>query len=1005
MPSAPSTPTTHRITTVSSLKNGTRASSSSAAASSRISFDSNASHSRSTHEAISGSQSTQSSSSRRSFKGRKAFRKTLMLRKTNQQRGEKGPLLRTSFETSDEPVVAPEEREARSSPTGHRPIAPSTPSSTPPAANDAVICKEIPLSHVETVLSVFGTSSSAPLDLYHDVLHVSPDATDREIRIAYFRRGREVLSDSGVQGGDGSSPLTPNLLDPVTRTKFQAVSMAYEILSTPEWKETYLRNGGLSMPQINKPQSSKSSQRQEYRSKDRLASIAEKEETAIPQSPVPKEPLQEEPPPATTKTSTRPVSSLRASSFRRGIRKSLLTGKATNSHRTSSVRWSEHVEELVFDQDPNEHDLDDDEDDEKNDHEEMIRDFLMIGESSSSEVDPKQPANLFSFQDRNSPAAESMASTLSSASGMKKKKPKIVIDSDELENHLKRMDNEAEKHFVQDFFDTFEESMDGILSLVDSFGDTPTKTYRPSKKSTRKASGLGTKGFFARFGRSMSQDSADLEGKKEEKNNRWSATLSSLAGDDAMVKRSKSFPEHTHEQPSAREIVMDSNAASSQSGAMGSTRPVPPSNRAYQHDPQSEPTQTALPPSQKHHYRAKDAATPVSPRALLKSQESQAKRSILPDNSWQTAEKATTSPTKVVAGQLGSPSSVALNDTFFRPISPNLSEASDVLTSRSDQFDLESLAMSELENPFRDTSSCDPSLASKAPSQEPSLPSEASRMVEESFDNSSNTMATSHVSTAPSVKPKKVNISMVPTQNPESENATSKVVTKVPRLSNFSKGSAAGDDVFAGLDETTQQHSLQHNKSPVGLRGQSISLQRSNSMKSDCVSELSESVFQYNLAANPPPVMPKLQDVPAATTQQEDRPGADTPASEVSTATTITSNVASPSRRIRLSRSASTLSSGVDPVSAMDLVSTASMGDGVSVHTVDSAVEASGFFEYFVAYVSAILTECNDMGENGPGFHHDILGLFSREASVHLEKREPPSRVMSTGSSVTSMSQ
>jgi hypothetical protein len=80
MPSAPSTLTTHRIMTVSSLKNGAGASSSSAAASNRISFDSNASHSRSTHEAISGSQSTQSSSSRRSFKGRKAFRKTLMLR-------------------------------------------------------------------------------------------------------------------------------------------------------------------------------------------------------------------------------------------------------------------------------------------------------------------------------------------------------------------------------------------------------------------------------------------------------------------------------------------------------------------------------------------------------------------------------------------------------------------------------------------------------------------------------------------------------------------------------------------------------------------------------------------------------------------------------------------------------------------------------------------------------------------------------------------------------------
>lgn len=274
--------------------------------------------------------------------------------------------------------------------------------------------------------------------------------------------------------------------------------------------------------------------------------------------------------------------------------------------------------------------------------------------------------------------------------------------------------------------------------------------------------------------------------------------------------------------------------------------------------------------------------------------------------------------------------------------------------------------------------------------------------VEHSFDNSGDTMATSHVSAPTSLKPKRVNISMVSTaQNIEAQTGVRRVVSMSgPRLS---KGSSVGDDVFAGLDEAQA-------RGPAGLRGQSISLQRCNSMKSDCVSELSESVFQYHMNSNPPPAVAPQHETTTTSRMQThyDRQGADTPVSagsEVSTATTVTSNIAAtPSRRIRFARSSSSLSTRDNPVSGMDLVSAASMGDAVSVHSVDSAVEASGFFEYFVAYVSAIVTECNAMGENGPGFHRDILGLFGEEASVHMERREPPSRTMSSGTSVTSAS-
>ncbi|KAG7345640.1 hypothetical protein IV203_033171 [Nitzschia inconspicua] len=978
----PFAPNNHRIT-VGSLKSGgtLRPTCSNTSlfttTGARSSFESNASHSQSNHDtATTSSQRTDTcSSGRRSFKGRNSFRRTLMMRKTNHK---KGSLLRSSFESSDERPASPEAREARSSPvTGQhqqsQPIT-TTPTTTTTLPATAVPV-DIPFGHIETVLRVFGhgPSSSDPLDLYRDVLHVSPDATDREVRIAYFRRGREVLSEAGSDG-----PMSPCLLNEETRSKFQAVSMAYEILSTPEWKEMYLKSGGLIMPQKLRQQDSRE------RSVDRQQkhpSIAELEEAtleAVSRELFPDTQTQ----PTPVKTDTRPVSALRSSSFRRDIRKTSMTGKnSTNLQRQSSVRWSEHVEELIFDQDPNEHALDDDNDDQeedKKDHDDMIRDFLLIGESSNEE--PRRQPSIFSFQDRMSPTSESMASTMSSASAKKKKKSKVIIDSDELESHLKRMDNEAERHFVQDFFDTFEESMDGILSLVDSFGETPTKTYQPSKRGMQKNTSDFPKRLFARLGKSMSHDSAEIQGKRQVKTNGRMATSSSVKDDDATFKRSKSFPLPSSEISSSDSNVVDS--ANTQS------KHVPGQSPAMNRN--SQASCTPLKPS-------KSAKTPLSPSALPKPRESPVKQRILLEHSL--PGKTTTSPTAFISAQISSPSSVAQNDSFFRPISPSLSEASDVLTTRSDEFDLESLAMSEMENPFRDAS-----FENEKPepqTRDVSLESKPPQQGEESFDNSTDTKATSHVTTAPSAKPKRENISSVSTVR-DWRPKTRKVLAAIgPRLS---RGSATGDDVFAGLDEAAQQYSMSQSNDPVGLRGQSISLQRCNSMKSDCVSELSESVFQYSTGGNHPPAMPKLHNRIHPTEQPKAREGANTPASEVSTATTVTSNVASP-RRIRFTRSGSSLSTGGDPVSGMDLVSTVSMGDAVSVHFTDSAVEASGFFEYFVAYVSAIVTECNAMGENGQGFHHDILGLFGEEASVHLERREPPSRVMSSGSSVTSMSQ
>jgi curved DNA-binding protein CbpA len=95
---------------------------------------------------------------------------------------------------------------------------------------------------METISKCFGS----PVDLHRDVLKVSSVADARELRIGYFRRGREVLTDAGLSGLDGLSDASK--LPDGAKATFQAVSMAYEILSKPEWKEQYLRDGLRSQP-------------------------------------------------------------------------------------------------------------------------------------------------------------------------------------------------------------------------------------------------------------------------------------------------------------------------------------------------------------------------------------------------------------------------------------------------------------------------------------------------------------------------------------------------------------------------------------------------------------------------------------------------------------------------------------------------------------------------------------------------------------------------------------
>jgi hypothetical protein len=601
----------------------------------------------------------------------------------------------------------------------------------------------------------------------------------------------------------------------------------------------------------------------------------------------------------------------------------LLAGKTAASQRSATVRWSEHVEELVFEHDPNEHFIDDDEssydteEEENNYRNEMMRDFLLIGESrrtsnpaaANKDALPQDETP----QDRSSPATSSLASSVSTFIGKRRKnKPRVIIESDELESHLQRMDDEAEKHFVQDFFDTFEESMSGVLSLVDSFADSKTKPYKPSKQGQQKG---GSKRVTLGFVRSMSHDTADLD--RDKKTKGAAGPASSMEGDtDGLVKRSKSFP-----QPEAERIVVDCSDIFYDDS-------INVSSQIVEHATKSNP-----------------GAKIVSPTSV---------------RSYPPSGKET-------------PSLSSRSGSLFRPISPSVSESSDLLTIRSDQFDLESLAMSDLANPFREEA------------EDSEIFSEPVKEIDESFDTVG---ATTIISSSPTplVKSKRVAISMVSTVHEAVMEQPVNEALEETMQQNAITEKSPGDDVFEGLDEQAK------NKDPMGM-----SLQRNNSMAaSECLSDLSESVFQHHVMTNQPKQKVSFQNDKLG----RGGGGADTPFSEASDGTTVTSNIAPPRRPLGRSYSESSVDSTGDPLSAMDLLSTASMGDGETIHSVETAMEANGFFEYFVAYVSAIVTECAS-DSKGPHFSQDIMSLFGK--STMEEEREPPARTQSMASSVTSV--
>lgn len=234
----------------------------------------------------------------------------------------------------------------------------------------------IPDVYVDTIIQGFGEN----VDLHRDVLQISPVADARVLRISYFRRGRSILaesssSSSSSQGGRRRTDwgtVNNNVVDPLlstlsddAKTKFQAVSMAYDILSTPTWNDQYRREGlvrrsSSPMNSVNSPTAST------------CAVWGDEFSQRPPQ-------------------------------------------------RQRTVHWNEQVEELVY------------------------------------EPEPRDPSMM-----EGTPMKKKKKRT-------RPQKTKVLIDpedDDELDDHLAKLDAEAEAHFAHDLFDTIEESLDGLLRLT-----------------------------------------------------------------------------------------------------------------------------------------------------------------------------------------------------------------------------------------------------------------------------------------------------------------------------------------------------------------------------------------------------------------------------------------------------------------------------------------------------------------------------------------------------------
>lgn len=112
--------------------------------------------------------------------------------------------------------------------------------STPPSAlRKGKFDASSPKARSKAGLGIIYDAFGENLSLYQ-VLRIQPSAEAAALRKAYLTQGKAALVNAGVSVTDGVGGLQSlyNVPDEV-RKKFQAVSLAYEVLSTPELRSYY----------------------------------------------------------------------------------------------------------------------------------------------------------------------------------------------------------------------------------------------------------------------------------------------------------------------------------------------------------------------------------------------------------------------------------------------------------------------------------------------------------------------------------------------------------------------------------------------------------------------------------------------------------------------------------------------------------------------------------------------------------------------------------------------
>ena len=382
-----------------------------------------------------------------------------------------------------------------------KPTTATTVTTTPSTVSSTSFGSAIPVAHVNTITAAFGRQA----DLYADVLGIARNASARDVRIAYFRRGRQVLSgpDHPVvaplssPSSAASSPLGGEITSS-SKLRFQAVSMAYEILSDPSWKAFYDQHGLQSTAMdvfrhksiMDNSREEEEEEEDDEEEDDDLESVQSNSVASVRSTPILRHP-------------THPWDERRRS---RSI------GRTRSSGGGGGVRWNEQVEELVYKRDPTE----------------------------------MQPKDLFGRR-KKVPKKKK-----------KRRKPRVIVETDTLQRHLENLDQQSERHFVTDFLDELENSIEDLLSLgskEEPDDDKDQDRYDDDDDED--------------------DDDGDNDGFEERKKptGRSDETISTLS--DSVV-GSPGLASYSPSSPQAREVVPSSSA---------NAAPFSPLMEPYEYDP------------------------------------------------------------------------------------------------------------------------------------------------------------------------------------------------------------------------------------------------------------------------------------------------------------------------------------------------------------------------------------------------------------------------------------